>query len=80
MHPRRSGPVVGRHRLGIAVATAPGLHPPQGAGASRAPAGQEFEAEARRQSLPAAQSPEEADIQAFIDSVRLIPIPIVILM
>ena len=29
----------------------------------------EFEAEARRQSLLVAQSPEEADIQAFIDSV-----------
>jgi len=29
----------------------------------------EFEAEERRQSLLVAQSPEEADIQAFIDSV-----------
>jgi hypothetical protein len=29
----------------------------------------EFAAEARRQSLLVAQSPEEADIQAFIDSV-----------
>ena len=29
----------------------------------------EFAAEARRQSLLAAQSPEEAEIQAFIDSV-----------
>jgi hypothetical protein len=32
-------------------------------------AGCVFAAEARRQSLPVAQSPEEADIQAFIDSV-----------
>jgi hypothetical protein len=29
----------------------------------------EFAADARRQSLLVAQSPEEADIQAFIDSV-----------
>jgi hypothetical protein len=33
----------------------------------------EFAAEARRQSLLAAQSPEEAEIQAFIDSVYVWP-------